>query len=294
VQGQKSSYQDGVFSMLEKVIELSNGDKILEYPNGDKIWCRNGIVHREGGPAKEFADGRREWYLHGMMHREDGPAYEGFHGTRMWYIRGKLHREDGPAQEWFDGTEDWYIGGVLHREDGAAHISPTGRIWWRHGFRHREGGAAVELCDGTRKWYIDGVLHREDGPAMILGSGEEFYYLEGFLFPSHFVMNPATILLSEIESLENLDMRSIAIVRYGWHRYLLAIGADLLDSRFNYVESTREALFSVGEFENRLLVTCPTGRVFGLGVPGSIMTCELAQRWLGNDESGEVNVIGRT
>lgn len=279
--------------MFEKVIELSDGDKIIEYPNGDKIWSSDGVVHREGGPAKEFADGRRQWYIHGKLHREGGPAYESFHGTRMWYIHGRLHREDGPAQEWFDGTKDWYIDGILHREGGPAHDSVIARIWWHHGRRHREGGPAVELADGTKKWYIDGVLHREDGPAMILGSGEEFYYLEGFLFPRHFVMNPETILLSEVESLENLDMKSIAIGCYGWHRYLVDIGASLLDSRFNYVENTREALFSVGEFGNRLLVSCPTGRIFGLGVPGNIMTCELAQRWLGND-FGKVNVIGRT
>ena len=51
-------------------------------------WYKNGVRHREDGPAIEYADGRKQWYLNGLLHREDGPAFEWADGEKQWYLNG--------------------------------------------------------------------------------------------------------------------------------------------------------------------------------------------------------------
>ena len=52
-------------------------------------------------------DGTIKWYKNGLLHREDGPAIEWADGGKEWYINDKLHREDGPAVEYSDGTKNF-------------------------------------------------------------------------------------------------------------------------------------------------------------------------------------------
>ena len=65
-------------------------------PNGSKFWRKNGVFHREDGPAIEWADGGKQWYINGKLHREDGPAVERTFGYRIkgrandWYWNGKF------------------------------------------------------------------------------------------------------------------------------------------------------------------------------------------------------------
>ena len=54
------------------------------------------------------------YYLNkdGLLHREDGPALITAHGTLKWAINGKLHREDGPAITWPGGVRgSWFLHG---------------------------------------------------------------------------------------------------------------------------------------------------------------------------------------
>jgi len=106
-------------------------------------------------------------------------------------------------------------------------------------------------------------------------------------------MRPETITLTQIQKSRNNEVRAIMIDRYGWARYLADSKAKMLDKRDNVIENTKEALFATRSFGNRLVVSCPTGRIFTLGVPNDIKTCKEAQQWLGN-ASKEINVIGRT
>ena len=67
--------------------------KCIENSSGDKLWYRNGVYHREDGPAIERCDGQKEWWINGARHRTDGPAIEcavpNCHGTKYWwYYRG--------------------------------------------------------------------------------------------------------------------------------------------------------------------------------------------------------------
>jgi len=39
--------------------------------SGSKLWCLNGQLHREDGPAVEYADGSKFWFLNGEKLTED-------------------------------------------------------------------------------------------------------------------------------------------------------------------------------------------------------------------------------
>ncbi len=54
-------------------------------------------------------DGTEMWYKDGLLHREDGPALIYDHGTMKWYRNGFLHREDGPAIIWNNSDEEYFI-----------------------------------------------------------------------------------------------------------------------------------------------------------------------------------------
>lgn len=94
------------------------GYEIKIDPSGKKMWLRDGVLHRDDGPAVEKANGTKEWYVAGKLHRVNGPAVECLNGNKYWNINGYLHREDGPAIEWANGEVYWYLYGTsLTKED---------------------------------------------------------------------------------------------------------------------------------------------------------------------------------
>jgi hypothetical protein len=46
--------------------------KCFTYPDGRREWYRDGVRHRDDGPAVEYADGGREWWRDGKLIREEG------------------------------------------------------------------------------------------------------------------------------------------------------------------------------------------------------------------------------
>lgn len=67
------------------------------------------VPHPTGG-YDEIANGRT-YRRDGLLHREDGPAVTWQDGTLLYYARGKLHREDGPAVHGGPGGEEWWRDG---------------------------------------------------------------------------------------------------------------------------------------------------------------------------------------
>ena len=57
-------------------------------------------------------DGTREWFRNGLWHRDDGPAVEWPNGTKVWFYNGRRHRDDGPAVEHADGSTEWWKQGL--------------------------------------------------------------------------------------------------------------------------------------------------------------------------------------
>lgn len=135
--------------------------------------------------------------------------------------------------------------------------------------------------------------HNESGPAVLYGDGFRFYLLDGMRVDEQIVMRPETQTIEQINGEQNSDLRSIRIERYGWPKYLKDSNARKLDERHNEVENQLEALMESPAGDRRLLVTCPTARIFALGVPSTINTCEEAQRWLAGP-AANANVIART
>ena len=61
--------------------------------DGTAIWYKNGVVHRNDGPAIERADGSREWYSEGVRHNYGGPAITSPDGKSRWFRQGKEFAE---------------------------------------------------------------------------------------------------------------------------------------------------------------------------------------------------------
>ena len=88
----------------------------LEYwCDGWKCWYRNGMRHREGGPAI-IGPGTEEYWYNGMLHRQDGPAIINDECT-AYYQNNDLHRLDGPALIYPCGDMHWYRYGEFIRSD---------------------------------------------------------------------------------------------------------------------------------------------------------------------------------
>jgi hypothetical protein len=149
------------------------------------------------------------------------------------------------------------------------------------------------VCDFPEVLKVENNLpHCTDGPSHKWRDGWSLWHIEGVAVDEQIVMRPETQTIKQIASESNADVKAIRIQRYGWTRYLEAIGAKCLHRRRNQIEGTLEALFDAGEFGKRLVATCPTGRVFSMGVPSEIKDCEQAQNWLAGERP--FRVLSRT
>ena len=77
------------------------GQYVIKYRNGTKIWYKNGLRHRDEGPAIEWVNGSRFWYKEDKLHRlggqavesANGPAIEHNSGKKEYWIHGKRFKE---------------------------------------------------------------------------------------------------------------------------------------------------------------------------------------------------------
>ena len=153
------------------------------------------------------------------------------------------------------------------------------------------------LCVVSRRpvvaeWNERKVLHCDNGPAVAFRDGFRVWCIDGIRVDEQIVMRPESQTVKQIDGEQNGDVRSIRIERFGWPRYLKETGSKCREHRVNDVTGTDEALYQTPRGEQRLVVGCSTGRMFALGVPASVETCEQAQRWLAGDK--KFNVIAAT
>jgi hypothetical protein len=52
-------------------------------------WRKNGILHREDGPAFVCDDGHKAWVSNNRYHRTNGPAVIHRNGYTEWWINGE-------------------------------------------------------------------------------------------------------------------------------------------------------------------------------------------------------------
>jgi hypothetical protein len=83
-----------------------------------ELWLKNGIKHRDFGPAVVFNNGELNWYINGELHREDGPAVVHPNKSKViWYKNGNVHRDDGPAIIYQTGQCEWWTNGKITKTD---------------------------------------------------------------------------------------------------------------------------------------------------------------------------------
>jgi len=154
-------------------------------------------------------------------------------------------------------------------DDKAVYIlSRPKSISWKGNMLHNENGPSVDYAEHFRLWHIDNILVDEQ-----------------------IVLAPETQTIKQIEEEKNQDKKAIRIERYGWPKFLQEVNAQCIDSRYNEVEGTQEALYVYGNVR-KMVATCPTGRIFTMGVPPEVENCEQAAHYL----KGPVkfNLITRT
>lgn len=80
-------------------LKLSAGESVGNMPrtgNGrfptgtGYVYIRDGMKHRERGPAETRRDGYEAWYFMGLKHRVGGPAVTYPNGRKEWWVNGKL------------------------------------------------------------------------------------------------------------------------------------------------------------------------------------------------------------
>ena len=151
------------------------------------------------------------------------------------------------------------------------------------------------VCDFPEVLNIDeqNRPHCDDGPSHRWRDGWSLYYLHGVAVDEQLVCRPDTQTFGQIDGEQNQEIRSLRIERWpgGWTRYIAESGAKELDCQRNEIENTVEALYRTPRGDQRLVVTCPTGRIFALGVPSDVETCEQARRWL---QPRPVRIVART
>jgi len=79
--------------------------------NEYRAWYKNGVPHREDGPAVIYSNGDEIWFKKGVLHRINGPALDFASGDKYWFKEGLYHRENGPAIIYENGTKRWYLNG---------------------------------------------------------------------------------------------------------------------------------------------------------------------------------------
>ena len=90
--------ESGIQNMKETKIRINSFQEIpghftgiAEYANGTKIWYKDGLRHREDGPACEYPDDAEYWYFEGKFYPKINlesyvvlDYYKGEYGI-MWY-----------------------------------------------------------------------------------------------------------------------------------------------------------------------------------------------------------------
>lgn len=153
--GFSASYVSNLEDIYGKICNITE----FERPDGTRLWFKDGLLHRDGGPAQIDADGTEYWYQNGKLHRTDGPAFIIKDGYQGWFFNGDYHRNgDEPAIIHADGSLEWWVHGKCHRENGPAYYDAE---------------------EGVYNWYIDNdlVYSREQFKQLTGKSDEEMSFL---------------------------------------------------------------------------------------------------------------------
>ena len=158
--------------------------------------------------------------------------------------------------------------------------------WWSP---HREFVIACQRPVAIHR-DDDGRLHSETGMAIYWPDGWGLYMWHGVSVPRGIIERPEQITVEQIKAERNAEVRRIMRERYGDSRYLVDIGAKVIDADTVAVDRLaprskhiHRALMSDDE-GNRWLVGSDgsTRRTYLMRVPNDIETCSQAHSALAN------------
>ncbi|MFM1755408.1 MAG: hypothetical protein RL621_312 [Bacteroidota bacterium] len=69
----------------------NNFTGIASYEDGSVIYYKNGLSHREDGPAIICSDGYQKWCLEGKPHNLNGPAVIYPNGAEIYCLHGQKY-----------------------------------------------------------------------------------------------------------------------------------------------------------------------------------------------------------
>ena len=99
----------------KELLKIGNGKSKGHIRDDYIVFKRDGLFHRDDGPAVIYKQGAKYYYKNGEYHKEDGPAVMNTDSIQ-YYINGKLHREDGPAIMKSNGDVQYYLNGVKYSD----------------------------------------------------------------------------------------------------------------------------------------------------------------------------------
>lgn len=243
-------------------------EQIAQYPS-DRIIAHvrmNLEKHKQGGAKIEVVECPQE--ARRLSAKKDGIKYDDtrlrFYSGLWWsYLAGYYEAANAIGYECTEGWEDFVEWNRvcpiwIWDDDTVYAMRRPKKIYWdeERSVLHNESGPAVEFCPEFNCWAINGVEVDEQ-----------------------IVMKPETQTIEQMEKDANSDRRAIRIERFGWHRYLLETGANVVDERENIVEGTWEILYEK-DGQKRMVATCNTAEKATMRVGDGVETCDQSSKWL--------------
>ena len=100
---------------------MKNG--LEKQKDGTMLWFKDGVLHKEDGPAMVTKDKTMSWFRHGKLHSyNDQPAITTPDGFKAWYDTGVRHRSDAPAIINTDGSVSFYFLGYYASEEDVFNL----------------------------------------------------------------------------------------------------------------------------------------------------------------------------
>ena len=157
------------------------------------------------------------------------------------------------------------------------------------------------VCERPTRLLIDdlGRLHNETGPALEYSDGYALYSWHGTRVNKEIILDP--IVVSQIDSEQNAEVKRVMIERIGWDTYLRETNAELIDQYIdqlgNPVKLWKKDL---GEnFENPLMMieltnsTPENGKFksYMFHVPVEMITAKQAHAWHCGFDCDEIEFV---
>jgi hypothetical protein len=147
-----------------------------------------------------------------------------------------------------------------------------------------------------QRYMINGQLHREDGPALeFFATPEDNLWLLNAVplneantednpnLAQRIVEDPNSLTIKEVEGIQNLEIKRIAIERMGPGRYLTGVNAKVVHEGGNDIEGTKEVLMKADGILYFVGVCRSTGRTYFISVDPECKTVEDARRFMSSD-----------